>query len=868
MNPIIAAILLLGPNGSVDVRLEKLQGKDSLTFGGSAFHKTSAKITDLRTIAPGGSVKVFLWDEVSPKGTSHFSAISLRSSKIDTVVETSNQLKLRYGSFDPLVSVLPVQNRLKASPAGGMFVVQFVSQPLEEYREAIRNLGGEVENYLPDNAYVIEISPDKVKDLKALPFVRWVGAFEPGWRLDQSLIRGLELGTLKEDSYYLQIAGDSAARKARVAAQIVLQGGVVVDSPSQGTLMEIRLTPDALTRAAAIDGVLFIDVKGTPQPDMDNVRVVTGANTLQTVAGYQGQGVRAHVIDGGMRATHVDNVGHVTVRTNSGDTSHGTSTTGIVWGNGTGNAAGKGMLPMAHGVFSIYSTGWSGAARLAWTQDTVNVHNCVVESNSWGDNLTNQYTTISSYMDEIVFKTDLSILNSMSNWGDNLNVRPQAWAKNVVSIGGVYHLNNTNTADDNWNNGASIGPAADGRMKPELCYYYDSIFCPTNTSNTAYTAGFNGTSSATPMSAGCFGLMYQMWGDGLFGNTCLGGSVFANRMHSSTAKAMMVNRANTYSNTQTDIERFRQGWGLSNVQNIYDARNSMFVVDESDLLTNLATKDYRLYVAPGTPTFKATMAYTDYWAAANANPTRVNQLSIMVTAPDGTTYYGNNGMLGAIDAPNVTTPGGAPDTKNNLQNVWINNPASGVWTVRIKAENLVQDGHVETAGITDADYGLVVSGVQYSIVPSAITPYKPMCILSGGVPEATKSDNSYVLLRAPITAGAQQFIQSGVVATGTTSVLSPSSFNLVTESQTNLGNGRYKILFWNYQTSSYEQMSDTTSNTVEGAITVVGTGDLSRFVNQSTGEVKAAAYYEVDQTLPIPFPWASKLDHIRWFVNP
>lgn len=867
MNPILVAMIAMSPNGPRDISIEVSHGTTNLVFAGSTLRTTPSTVRNLTSL-PVGSTKVWTWDESGRGTTSRYSAISLNGDRIDQVSAASDKIHLRYGSFDPVKGVLAVDPQLKASQGTRSFIVQFRTQPLEEYRQGVRDIGGEVENYLPDNAYVVLMSSEQADAVRSLPYVRWVGPLEPGWRLDESLIAGIRDGSLVEDNYYLQISGDSHAQKLRVAGQVQLLGGVVVDSPKEGTLMELRLRPEVLVAVAAIDGVLFIDRKGKPEPDMDNVRVVNGANTLQTVAGFQGQGVKAHVIDGGFLATHVDSAGRVTVRTNSADTSHGSSTTGIVWGNGTGNAAGKGMLPLAQGVFSVYSTNWSAAARLALTQDTVNVYNCVVESNSWGDSLTGSYTTISSYMDEICFKTDLLICNSMSNWGNNTSVRPQAWAKNVLSVGGVNHFNNSNTADDMWQSTGSIGPAADGRMKPELSFYYDSIFCPTNTSNNAYTTGFGGTSAATPMTAGCFGLLYQMYGNGIFGNSCLGSSIFANRCHASTAKAIMVANAKTYSNTQGDMERFRQGWGLANVQNIYDNRNSSFVVDESDLLSNLQTKSYSLYVAPGTPVFKATMAYTDYWASANANPTRVNQLSLKVTNPSGVVYYGNNGMLGLVDAPNVTTAGGVADALNNLQNVWINNPASGTWTVEVKAENLVQDGHTETAGV-DADFGLCVIGVKAMISPATLAAYKPLCIVSGGLPEVLASDNTNVSLRTPLTAGAQQFVQSGVIITGTSPVLNPSSLSLLGEGQTNLSLIRLKVRYWNYQTNDWEDVSDIAAPlNVDGTTLASPVGGLSRFVNQGNGEVKAAVFFEKNNALPASAAWASSIDHTRWFVAP
>ena len=109
------------------------------------------------------------------------------------------------------------------------------------------------------------------------------------------------------------------------------------------------------------------------------------------------------------------------------------------------------------------------------------------QSNSWGGALTTGYTTISAAMDDIVFDHDLLICQSQSNAGTRSS-RPQAWAKNVVSVGGQYHRNTLSRADDAWSSSASIGPAADGRLKPDLSNYYDQINTTSSTSDTSYTA--------------------------------------------------------------------------------------------------------------------------------------------------------------------------------------------------------------------------------------------------------------------------------------------------------------------------------------------------------------------------------------------
>jgi hypothetical protein len=142
------------------------------------------------------------------------------------------------------------------------------------------------------------------------------------------------------------------------------------------------------------------------------------------------------------------------------------------------------------------------------------------------------------------------------------------------------------------------------------------------------------------------------------------------------------------------------------VWRLYDLRSKIFVVNETDLVTNLQTRTYQVTVAVGEPEFRATLVYTDRPGVPASAQHRINDLTLKVTAPDSTIYYGNNGMTSG----NVTTPGGSPNTKDTVENVWVLNPAAGSWQVDVIGAEIVQDSHVETPEI-DADYALVVSGV-------------------------------------------------------------------------------------------------------------------------------------------------------------
>ena len=109
-------------------------------------------------------------------------------------------------------------------------------------------------------------------------------------------------------------------------------------------------------------------------------------------------------------------------------------------------------------------------------------------------------------MDDAIFRTDLLICQAQGNLGLSA---VSAWAKNVVSVGGIRHYDTLDRLDDRWLNAGGVGPAEDGRIKPDLAFWYDRILTTSNDGD--YRTNFGGTSASTPQTAGHFGLMFQMW---------------------------------------------------------------------------------------------------------------------------------------------------------------------------------------------------------------------------------------------------------------------------------------------------------------------------------------------------------------------
>ncbi len=686
------------------------------------FHLTPNEVRNLDAFrVASSSVLVFTWEEQPEgKGWSPFFAISLNGRQSSTVRETSGALLLRYATFDPLATAAAGLNA-GPEPLTEVRIVQFKTQVLADYRAQLQSAGARIYRYLANNALIVRAPAHAVNEIARQPQVRWIGPYRLEYKFDPPLRAKLSNAPSGVTARYrIEVFERGLYQQSIVGERIGEVGGRLVLTVPEGFVLDAMLSPEQVLQVAALDEVAHLDEWSPPEADDDQVREIGGADFLEKLTGFTGQGVRAEVLDVGVRTTHSEFQNSLLSHGNQTIGSHGTSTTGINFAKGI-NPLLRGLVPDAQGIVSSIPVN----NRYQHTRELVqDPYFAVYQSNSWGGGLTTQYTTETQEMDDIIFHLDFLIVQSQSNAGSQLS-RPQAWAKNIVSVGGLVHSRNLDMDTHCWRCGhASIGPAADGRIKPDLAHFYDDVYAPTlgtgrspTSSDQSFISSFGGTSAATPIVAGYFGLFFQMWHNGLFGNPT-GESVFDSRPHASTARAFVINTARqwNFDGETHDRTRTHQGWGLPSVQNLYEMSGQIFSVNETDVLLPLQTSTYQLEVVAGTPALKATMVYKDPMGTTSSTLHRINDLDLKVSSPGGEIYRGNNGLAVGL----WSSPGGSADTKNTVENVFVENPAPGFWTVEVIATEINQDGHLQTEEI-DADYALVVSGVS---VPTARGPIK------------------------------------------------------------------------------------------------------------------------------------------------
>jgi hypothetical protein len=212
--------------------------------------------------------------------------------------------------------------------------------------------------------------------------------------------------------------------------------------------------------------------------------------------------------------------------------------------------------------------------------------------------------------------------------------------------------------------------------------------------------------------------MMQAWADGAFGTRPAGKTVADRKPHAAAAKALMINSAFRYpmDDANPKFTRFRQGWGMPDLGRLWDIRDKLFVVDQDIAIDDSQAVEYQLRVAEKQPELRVTLAYTDPPAATTAAKALVNDLDLIVIAPNGTKYLGNVALLKG----NESASQGDPDRVNNVENVFLSNPQPGVWRIAVVAHRVAIDQDARTTA-WDQNFGLVVAGVS----PTADSPQPP-----------------------------------------------------------------------------------------------------------------------------------------------
>jgi subtilisin family serine protease len=141
------------------------------------------------------------------------------------------------------------------------YIVQSKERVGKPFAQALRARGARIISYLPDDAFLVEASPDQLAQVRRLASVRWTGRYRPEYKISPALNEKVKAGAPPE---WLTVLVFEGADLKEALAALADEGAVPQEQSAGARFHYLKVRYDArlrLDRIAAIESVAWIEAQ-------------------------------------------------------------------------------------------------------------------------------------------------------------------------------------------------------------------------------------------------------------------------------------------------------------------------------------------------------------------------------------------------------------------------------------------------------------------------------------------------------------------------------------------------------------------------------------------------------------------------------
>lgn len=415
------------------------------------------------------------------------SCLFLHSAALFAQTTETIDIRLQQAQFDPLQQspAIPPEMAIDAPlrAENSYYLVQFEGPIRGDWRNQIESMGVDIIDYVPDFAYIVRMDDSDRPALLGLSQVRWVGLYQPAFRLD-AVLNEVALRPTSGQHIELIIRSFAGERTADIRGELLALGGQLIGEGADsggGTLFRAQLPETELLNVLHVPGIAWVEPYREPKLANEIARSATVMNQdgLESVLGLYGQNQVIAVGDTGLSTgnaatVHQDFEGRIIGGTSAPGSScggwadnhsHGTHVAGSAMGSGFHSGAdipgqdyagsSAGIAPEASGYIWGFCNDFTGLPDDSYNDYYGAIYavgaNVRVNTNSWGfTSGQGGYNTFTRETDRFVWDfPDMVLTYAAGNDGvdgnsdgvvDANSVNMPSTAKNIITVGASENL--------------------------------------------------------------------------------------------------------------------------------------------------------------------------------------------------------------------------------------------------------------------------------------------------------------------------------------------------------------------------------------------------------------------------------------------